>query len=41
MIKPGITTWEIEEFVNDYLKKHGATPEQKAIKAMNLPLVLV
>ncbi|MED3652845.1 type I methionyl aminopeptidase [Heyndrickxia sporothermodurans] len=32
MIKPGITTWEIEEFVNDYLKKHGATPEQKGYK---------
>ncbi|MGE6258027.1 type I methionyl aminopeptidase [Heyndrickxia sporothermodurans] len=31
-IKPGITTWEIEEFVNDYLKKHGATPEQKGYK---------
>jgi methionyl aminopeptidase len=29
MIKPGITTWEIEEFVDRFLKKHGATPEQK------------
>lgn len=29
MIKPGITTWEIEEFVDRYLREHGATPEQK------------
>ncbi|WP_110929624.1 type I methionyl aminopeptidase [Bacillus massiliglaciei] len=29
MIKPGITTWEIEEFVEKFLKEHGATPEQK------------
>lgn len=28
-IKPGITTFEIDEFVENYLKKHGATPEQK------------
>lgn len=32
MIKPGITTWEIEEFVNAYLKENGATPEQKGYK---------
>lgn len=32
MIKPGITTWEIEEFVDRFLKKHGATPEQKGYK---------
>lgn len=29
IIKPGVTTWEIEEFVESFLKKHGATPEQK------------
>lgn len=29
IIKPGISTMEIEEFVEDYLAKHGATPEQK------------
>ncbi|BAU27825.1 methionine aminopeptidase type I [Aneurinibacillus soli] len=29
MMKPGITTWEIEAFVEKYLKEHGATPEQK------------
>ena len=29
MIKPGITTWEIEEFVEKFLAEHGATPEQK------------
>lgn len=29
MIRPGISTMEIEEFVESYLKKHGATAEQK------------
>src|SRR5699024_6617686 len=29
MIKPGITTMEIDTFVDDFLKKNGATPEQK------------
>ncbi|WP_409305706.1 type I methionyl aminopeptidase [Peribacillus sp. SCS-155] len=29
MIKPGITTDEIDKFVEDFLEKHGATPEQK------------
>lgn len=29
LIKVGITTWEIEEFVDRYLKEKGATPEQK------------
>ncbi|WCN39228.1 type I methionyl aminopeptidase [Aneurinibacillus uraniidurans] len=29
MIKPGITTWEIEAFVEKFLKANGATPEQK------------
>ncbi|WP_082234755.1 type I methionyl aminopeptidase [Halobacillus massiliensis] len=28
-IKPGVTTMEIEKFVEDYLEKHGATGEQK------------
>ena len=32
MIKPGITTWEIEEFVDGFLKENGATPEQKGYK---------
>ncbi len=32
LIKPGITTWEIEEFVEQFLKKQGATPEQKGYK---------
>lgn len=32
MIRPGITTWEIEEFVDQYLRDHGATPEQKGYK---------
>lgn len=29
IIEPGITTLEIDRFVEDYLTKHGATPEQK------------
>ncbi|WP_186579226.1 type I methionyl aminopeptidase [Aquibacillus kalidii] len=29
MIKPGVTTKEIDSFVEEYLAKHGATPEQK------------
>lgn len=32
MIKPGITTWEIDQFVEEYLKEHGASPEQKGYK---------
>jgi methionyl aminopeptidase len=29
LIVPGISTLEIDRFVEDFLKKHGATPEQK------------
>lgn len=29
MIKPGISTIEIDNFVEGFLEKHGATPEQK------------
>lgn len=32
LIQPGITTLEIDSFVEQYLKKHGATPEQKGFK---------
>ncbi len=32
MINPGITTWEIDQFVDGYLKKHGATAEQKGYR---------
>ncbi|MGE7119549.1 type I methionyl aminopeptidase [Peribacillus sp. NPDC046944] len=32
LIAPGVTTWEIEEFVEGFLKKHGAKPEQKGYK---------
>lgn len=32
MIKPGVTTWEIDQFVEAYLKKYGATPEQKGYR---------
>lgn len=29
MIEPGITTWEIDQFVEKYLESHNAKPEQK------------
>lgn len=29
MIRPGLTTLEIDQFVESFLEKHGATPEQK------------
>lgn len=29
IIKPGVSSLEIDSFVEEYLKKHGATPEQK------------
>jgi methionyl aminopeptidase len=32
MIKPGITSWEIDQFVEGFLANHGATPEQKGYK---------
>lgn len=32
MIRPGITTWEIDQFVEGFLAKHGATPEQKGYR---------
>lgn len=28
-IKPGVSTWEIDQWVEGYLEKYGATPEQK------------
>lgn len=32
IIKPGISTYEIDQFVEEYLKKHNATPEQKGYR---------
>lgn len=32
LIRPGITTWEIDQFVEGFLKKHGATPQQKGYR---------
>lgn len=29
MIKPGMTTWEIDQFAEKFMLDHGATPEQK------------
>lgn len=29
LIKPGITTWEIDQFAEKFMLSHGATPEQK------------
>ncbi|MFC5451771.1 type I methionyl aminopeptidase [Paenibacillus aestuarii] len=32
MIRPGITTWEIDQFVESFLAKHEAIPEQKGYR---------
>lgn len=32
MIKPGISTWEIDEFVEGFLMENGAKPEQKGYR---------
>ncbi|WP_088043782.1 type I methionyl aminopeptidase [Bacillus sp. EAC] len=32
MIKPGITTWEIDQFVEKFLAENGAKPEQKGFR---------
>lgn len=32
MIQPGVTTLEVDKFVDEYLAQHGATPEQKGYK---------
>ncbi|QRG66069.1 type I methionyl aminopeptidase [Brevibacillus choshinensis] len=29
MIRPGVSTWDVDQFVEEFLAKHGATPEQK------------
>ncbi|GED72206.1 methionine aminopeptidase [Brevibacillus reuszeri] len=29
IIRPGISTWDIDQFVEEFLAKHDATPEQK------------
>lgn len=32
MIRPGITTWEIDQFVDKYLAQHGAIAQQKGYR---------
>ncbi|MBC2174077.1 type I methionyl aminopeptidase [Listeria booriae] len=32
LIKPGITTWDIEVFTEEFLRKNDATPEQKGFE---------
>lgn len=39
MIKPGLTAYDIEEFANDYILEHGATPSEKVSRATNTQLV--
>lgn len=29
IIRPGVSTWDIDQFVEEFLAKHNATPEQK------------
>lgn len=31
-IRPGITTWEIDQFAEKFIRSHGAAPEQKGYK---------
>lgn len=37
IIKPGISTWEIEEFSRQYIESHGGRAAQIGFKAMNTP----
>lgn len=37
LIKPGITTWEIDQFAEKFILSQGATPEQKAITVTHMP----
>ncbi|AET69122.1 methionine aminopeptidase, type I [Desulfosporosinus orientis DSM 765] len=32
LIRPGITSWEIDNFAEKFIRSHGATPEQKGYK---------
>ena len=32
IIRPGISTYEIDEFVEEYLRSHNASPEQKGYR---------
>lgn len=32
LIRPGITTWEIDQFAEKFIRSHDATPEQKGYK---------
>lgn len=32
IIKPGITSWDLEVFTEEFLRKNGATPEQKGFE---------
>ena len=41
MIRPGISTYEIDQFVEEHMRKNGATPEQKAIMAIPMQHVLL
>ena len=39
IIKPGISTMEIDRFVEEYLEARGAYPEQKGYRNMSMPPV--
>ncbi len=38
-IKPGITSWDIEVFVRDYIESHGGIAAQIGFEDYNMPLV--
>ncbi|STY43008.1 Methionine aminopeptidase 1 [Listeria grayi] len=41
LIKPGITSWDLEVFADEFIRKHDAIPEQKDLKVTNMPFVQV
>lgn len=41
IIKPGITSWDLEVFTEEFLRKNGATQNKKALKVMNMLFVQV
>lgn len=40
-IKPGITSWDIEVFVRNYIESHAELLRKLALKGMNMRLVSV
>lgn len=41
IIKPGISSWDIERFANKYIEEHGAKAEEKGFEGTSMPPVSV